>query len=524
MTTEERKDVDLQPDTAGMAKIKPEFLRTDITSKKEPKESEQPRGKRRGKKLKKGYQSRAPLLCRDIAAGKEECAIPGGCRSIHDPSKFEEVRLPSIPRPCHFYTTYGSCPYGLNCRYSHEDPAPEHIPRTEMINAIPSTTLATLRKKQYRAALPRPGHVSRPLDLRGKLILAPMCTVGMLPFRRLCTNYGADVTVAPMAMATSILRGERWEGQKLKRHPDEKVFGIQIAGRPHELARVAEFLGSEISQGNMSADFIDINAACPQDVATSVGAGAMLCSRPTALWKAVDATADALEPYGIPLTAKIRAGDLWGSMNGLESLAAGKDTHSIDRLSGLFVHGRTARQRYSRSADWSYVSQMREAMPEGVPLLGNGDVYMPADVSHMSGGECEGLLVGRGALVKPWIFQELKEGREIDMTSGARMRMLHEYAGYLLDHFGGDSRNVETARGNFLENWNFMCRYISPALMSEPHSLNQRAPAFNGRDPMETLMGSEDPNDWVKVSEHLFGTPPIGWSFVPRHKSRGYAS
>lgn len=82
---------------------------------------------------------------------------------------------------------------------------------------------------------------------------------------------------------------------------------------------------------------------------------------------------------------------------------------------------------------------------------------------------------------------------------------------------------VERARAQFLENWTYMCRYVPTGLLATPQELNQRGICYYGRDEMETLLGSQNVEDWVKVTEHFFGRVPDGFVFQAKHKSKGAA-
>jgi tRNA-dihydrouridine synthase 3 len=105
--------------------------------------------------------------------------------------------------------------------------------------------------------------------------LAPLTTVGNLPFRRLASSLGADITCSEMALSHSLLSASKEEWSLVRRHPSEKTFGVQIAGgKPGLLARAAEVLAQEIGSGNPNGiDFVDLNCGCPIDIVFQTGAG-----------------------------------------------------------------------------------------------------------------------------------------------------------------------------------------------------------------------------------------------------------
>ena len=141
-----------------------------------------------------------------------------------------------------------------------------------------------------------------PIDFRGKIYIAPLTTVGNLPFRRICVELGADITVCEMAMTSNLLKAQTSEWALLRRHPCEKCFGIQLAGaRPEEMGDVCEIISRELK-----ADFIDLNAGCPIDVLEKMGAGAALLSRPNKLKRVLQTILDRSE---LSVTVKLRTGD-----------------------------------------------------------------------------------------------------------------------------------------------------------------------------------------------------------------------
>lgn len=548
----------------GVAKIKPEFL----LSQEEVNLSARPLVKESGRNTNFGTSSSGlRQLCNSVILNKE-CKNPK-CNAYHDLDEFSvHYTPPKTSIQCHFLKTYGKCPFSVNCMYasSHfqeslddlfaKKPVPTKEEIVPLLNAFPGATLANLRRGEYRklgekspSNRPSASFTNAFIDQRlsskcKPLVLAPMCTVGTVPFRRLCIHYGCEITLCEMVFARDILHGDAQELRKIKRHPDEKCFGIQLAGRGQELMEIISF----ISQC-CSCDFVDLNAACPQDVATKKCCGAALASNVKKLVTSVDCMVRAGEHYGIPVFLKIRAGDLRGDWTG-DSIARAL---RLSGLYGLSVHARTAKQRYSKMANWDYLISMRRTLdgcdedtsklemePQNKhiidsntitfnercpPLLGgNGDIFDYTDLQLSDHSIVDYYLIARGALVKPWIFQEIKEGRRIDISSQSRLEMLKLFASFCLEYYGSDALGVEKARNQFLENWGFMCRYIPVGILEEPQKLNQRPPVFRGRDELETLMASQSATDWVKISEMLFGPVPAGFSFVPKHKSHGYVS
>ena len=139
------------------------------------------------------------------------------------------------------------------------------------------------------------------IDFSNKVYIAPLTTVGNLPFRRIMKKYGADITCGEMAVAQNLLEGKSGEWALLKRHPEEDVFGVQIAaGFPDMFTRACEVIESE-----MNVDFVDLNLGCPLDLVCDKGAGASLMLREKKLRDIVKGVTNALS---CPVTIKMRTG------------------------------------------------------------------------------------------------------------------------------------------------------------------------------------------------------------------------
>ncbi|RWW30408.1 hypothetical protein GW17_00005021 [Ensete ventricosum] len=136
------------------------------------------------------------------------------------------------------------------------------------------------------------------IDFRGKLYLAPLTTVGNLPFRRVCKALGADITCGEMAMCTNLLQGQASEWALLRRHSSEDIFGVQICGAyPDTVAHTVELIDRECE-----VDFIDINMGCPIDIVVNKQAGSALLTKPLRMKNIIQAASSTLSK---PLTVKV---------------------------------------------------------------------------------------------------------------------------------------------------------------------------------------------------------------------------
>ncbi|KAF9242298.1 hypothetical protein BU15DRAFT_72831 [Melanogaster broomeanus] len=388
------------------------------------------------------------------------------------------------------------------------------------------------------------------LHWKGKTYLAPLTTVGNLPFRRMCVSLGADITCGEMGLATSFLTASREEWSLVRRHPSETIFGVQLAGnKPSTMVPTAEILGREFAGG---IDFVDINCGCPIDLVFKTGSGSALLDAPAKLGKIIVGMNKALGE--IPVTVKLRTGVKDGRNTSHKLMPRLNPEWGVGCIT---LHGRTRQQRYTKLADWEYIKQCVDAVrtreaDEGlspVPIFGGGDCFSSEDYwERVESTGVDGIMIARGALIKPWIFTEVKERREWDISSRERLELIRnvrqfasstqlliganferccggglQYAEYGLTHFGTDTAGVNTTRRYLCEALSFQHRYVPIGLLERlPARINDRAPAFKGRDELETLLASPNSQDWVKVSEMFLGPVPETWTFTPKHKSNAY--
>ncbi|XP_042335860.1 tRNA-dihydrouridine(47) synthase [NAD(P)(+)]-like [Sceloporus undulatus] len=351
----------------------------------------------------------------------------------------------------------------------------------------------------------------RKLDLNSKLYLAPLTTCGNLPFRRICKRYGADVTCGEMAVCTNLLQGQSSEWALLKRHHTEDLFGVQLEGAfPDTMTKCAELLNRTIE-----VDFVDINVGCPIDLIYNKGGGCALMTRTNKFEQIVQGMNYVLDA---PLTVKIRTG-----VQEKTNLAH-KIIPNLREWGAALVtlHGRSREQRYTKVADWEYISECAK-IASPMPLFGNGDIFSFDDADRAMKTGVSGIMIARGALIKPWIFTEIKERRHWDISSSERFEILKDYTNYGLEHWGSDTQGVEKTRKFMLEWLSFLCRYIPAGLLERlPQRINERPPYYMGRDYMETLMASQNVGDWIKISEMLLGPVPVNFTFLPKHKANSY--
>eukprot|EP00730_Choanoeca_flexa_P018632 TRINITY_DN9070_c0_g2_i1.p1 TRINITY_DN9070_c0_g2~~TRINITY_DN9070_c0_g2_i1.p1 ORF type:complete len:609 (+),score=124.53 TRINITY_DN9070_c0_g2_i1:2-1828(+) len=523
------------------------------------------RKKKRGRNKSRPRPLRETIrLCPYITRG-QECPFGDKCRSEHDVDKYLAAKLPDFEGECPLWKRQGGkCRYGVTCRYSKS-----HVPLTEkelaskqhndimeetQTNKLSNDLRNILRKGTYKTPLADQyikdfnANQQRPLystlaeaqrakatavDLDGdmvlegavadrerkqidwsdKLYLAPLTTVGNLPFRRLCKQFGADITCGEMAMGLNLLQGSSAEWALLRRDTSEDIFGVQLCGNnTRVMSKVAELLSKETD-----IDFIDLNCGCPIDLVYKQGAGSALLARKNRLHSIIRGMVTTAD---IPITIKVRTG-VASNKPVMHQLSSELESWGV---SALTIHGRSREQRYTRYADWDYISQCAETVPN-LPVYGNGDILSWEDAKqHREQTGVSGLMIARGALMKPWIFKEIKEEKYWDISSSERFDMFKEFCNTGLYHWGSDLQGVEKTRRFLLELMSFTCRYIPVGLLERlPPRMNDRPPWFVGRNDMETWLSSNMAEDWVRLSEMLLGPAPPGFTFLPKHKANSYS-
>ncbi|XP_072377088.1 tRNA-dihydrouridine(47) synthase [NAD(P)(+)]-like [Diabrotica undecimpunctata] len=524
-------------------------------------------------KLKGQNKSRGPTfrldkskeLCNSLINISKGDEIPkcdkNNCQFLHDVQKYLEIKPKDIDNSCYNFQTSGKCIRGLSCRFGNDHIAEGRNkvdqqkyldyeakgPHTR--NILQHDIQVALRKRTYDFNLAEKcvkyvdslrknnkdegeetdknsiGCVTdedlisvlqrekKKIDWKDKLVLSPLTTVGNLPFRRICKQFGADVTCGEMAMCSSLLQGMRQEWALLKRHESEDIFGVQLcANNPYLLAKCGQLLQKETD-----IDFVDLNMGCPIELVYKTGAGCGLMRRARVLESCVKSMSTILD---IPFTVKMRMG-VYNNENIAHTLAPKLRDYGASLLT---IHGRSREQRYTRLANWEYIDKVAKAA-DPLPVLGNGDVLSYEDYvkAKETAPHVAGVMIGRGALIKPWIFTEIKEQKLWDISSSERFDIVKKYANYGLEHWGSDNTGVENTRRFLLEWLSFLYRYIPVGLLeTPPQKINERPPHFKGRDELETLMASPAASDWIKISEMLLGKVPENFQFLPKHKANSY--
>ena len=263
------------------------------------------------------------------------------------------------------------------------------------------------------------------------VVLAPMAGVTNAPFRALCRRFGPDlVYVNEMVMATALVHGNAKTDRMMVFGADEHPRSLQVYGSdPVMMGRAVDRV---CAAGRV--DHIDLNFGCPAAKVTRKGGGAAVPAKPALLRAVVRAAVTAAAPYGVPVTAKFRIGLDDALLTHLRAGAICADEGVV----AVAVHARTVEQHYAGDARWDAIGELK-AHVTTIPVLGNGDIWEASDALRMMVETgCDGVVVGRGCLGRPWLFGDL-----VDVLSGRPAppsRPLGIALGVMADHARGTGR------------------------------------------------------------------------------------
>lgn len=277
------------------------------------------------------------------------------------------------------------------------------------------------------------------LEVPIPVVLAPMAGVTNAAFRQLCAEQGAGLYVCEMITSRGIVEGDRTSLQMLTFAENETTRSVQLYGiDPVYIGRAVSILCADHGVAH-----VDLNFGCPVPKVTRKGGGAALPWKSRLLGDILDAAVRAAEPFGVPVTMKTRKGIDDERLTFLEAGHIAEDSG----CAAIGLHGRTAAQHYSGRADWNSIAELKASV--GIPVLGNGDIWEAGDALRMvEETRCDGVIVGRGCLGRPWLFADLAAAfsgkvEQQQPTLGEVTRVMRRHAELLGEWLGEERGCVE---------------------------------------------------------------------------------
>ncbi|SFR78646.1 putative TIM-barrel protein, nifR3 family [Agromyces sp. CF514] len=279
------------------------------------------------------------------------------------------------------------------------------------------------------------------LELDVPVVLAPMAGITNTAFRRLCREFGAGLYVSEMITSRALVERTPESMRLITHHESETPRSIQLYGvDPKTVSEAVTMLVAEDR-----ADHIDLNFGCPVPKVTRKGGGSALPWK-TGLFR--DIVEGAVTAAGdIPLTIKMRKGI---DADHLTYLEAGRIAEGAG-VASIALHARTAAEFYSGQADWPAIAKLKETVT-GVPVLGNGDIWSADDALRMVAETgCDGVVVGRGCLGRPWLFGDLAaafrgEEQSFRPSLGQVAQTFRRHAELLTEFFDSEERGCRDIR------------------------------------------------------------------------------
>ena len=299
------------------------------------------------------------------------------------------------------------------------------------------------------AVLP-PLHIGRHV-IESPVVLAPMAGITNRAFRRLCRESGSvglaaggvsgasSLYVSEMVTSRALVERSTESMRLISHDPQEHPRSVQL----YSVDPVTAGLAARMLVTEDRADHIDLNFGCPVPKVTRKGGGAALPWKTELFRSIVAAVVREASPYSVPVTVKMRVGI---DAEHITYLDAGRIAEA-EGVAAVALHGRTASQAYSGQADWSAIARLKEAVTS-IPVLGNGDIWSAEDALEMVRQTgCDGVVVGRGCLGRPWLFADLAAafaGSQVRVRPGLRevTATLRRHTEYLVDFYDGDEQRA----------------------------------------------------------------------------------
>jgi tRNA-dihydrouridine synthase B len=265
-----------------------------------------------------------------------------------------------------------------------------------------------------------PRFVIGTVPIYGDLVLAPLAGYSDQPYRSICRRFGSAMSYTEFVSAHGVIRGNERTLELLSFIPTERPVVFQVFGHDPEQLTIAC-----LHLQRVGADIIDINMGCPATRIAGKGGGAGLLRDPKVIARIFARLSKRLS---VPVTGKIRLGWDRNTRNYIEIAHVLEDNGA----SMIAVHGRTREETYKTPADWDAIAQVKQTVR--IPVLANGDVRCVADTERIQRHtNCDGVMIGRGAIGNPWIFQR-RDRQDVPLTE--RLEVIYEHLLKMADFYG----------------------------------------------------------------------------------------
>lgn len=274
------------------------------------------------------------------------------------------------------------------------------------------------------------------LEIKNRVFLAPLAGVSDIPFRRICQSQGAGLTYVEMLSATAIRYNSKRTFEMMARHASESILGVQVTGpNADEVSHAVSILDKQ------GFETIDVNMGCPVRKVVGSGCGSAILKDPE---RVSETMAKCRVATSKPLSAKIRLGYTREAFNVMDTVSRLVSEH-VDMFT---IHGRTRSESYSTPCDLGGIRMGMDAGMETmlqnrskeVIKVGNGDVFgiESAQKMRLETG-CDAVMVSRGALGNPWVFQEILSEKTVQPTFEEWLDLVMNHIDYQQEHFGNRS-------------------------------------------------------------------------------------
>ena len=283
-----------------------------------------------------------------------------------------------------------------------------------------------------------------PIELSSPVVLAPMAGITNTAFRRLCREYGAGLYVTEMVTTRALVERSPKTMRIIHHEPYETPRSVQLYGvDPVTMGQAVRMLVEEDR-----ADHIDLNFGCPVPKVTRKGGGSALPWKQDLFTSIVTTAVTEAARRDVPVTVKMRKGIDADHTTFLDAAETARNAG----VAAVALHGRTAADLYSGTADWDAIARLKDHLGDTVPVLGNGDIFAAEDaLDMMAKTGCDGVVIGRGCQGRPWLFGDLANalgGSDERHRPGlaAVARAVYKHGEYLVDHFEDEFLGVRDLR------------------------------------------------------------------------------